>query len=51
MTMFQNENPKIITHIIGRSDSSGDVNYNLKLSKKRAKSVANYLRQKGIKKK
>jgi outer membrane protein OmpA-like peptidoglycan-associated protein len=50
MAMFLNENSKIITHIIGYSDSRGDLNYNFKLSKKRAKSVANYLRQKGIKK-
>ncbi len=50
MVMFLNENPKIITHIIGHTDCKGDEIYNLKLSKKRAKSVAKYLRQKGIKK-
>lgn len=48
--MFLNENKEVIFVISGYTDSTGDSKYNYKLSKKRAKSVANYLRQKGIKK-
>ena len=34
--------------VIGHTDSSGDENYNMTLSKNRAYSVTNYLKQKGI---
>jgi OOP family OmpA-OmpF porin len=50
VAMFLNENKEVIFVMSGCTDSKGDSIYNLKLSKKRAKSVANYLHQKGVKK-
>lgn len=50
VAIFLKENQNVIFVISGYADSKGDSNYNLKLSKKRAKSVAYYLRQSGVKK-
>ena len=51
VAMFLRENKEVTLKLIGHSDSKGDSKYNYKLSKKRAKSVANYLNQIEIKKK
>lgn len=50
VALFLRENKEVTLKLIGHSDSKGDSKYNYKLSKKRAKSVANYLHQIGIKK-
>lgn len=42
------ENPKMIIEIIGHTDTQGETNYNLYLSRKRAKAVVEYLNQNGI---
>ena len=34
--------------VVGHTDSTGDANYNMELSKKRAYSVTNYLKNKGV---
>lgn len=43
-----NENPDVEIHIEGHTDSIGNDEYNLQLSRKRAESVRNYLVSKGI---
>ncbi|MBL7111033.1 MAG: OmpA family protein [Bacteroidales bacterium] len=40
--------PEIGIELIGHTDATGDIDYNLKLSIKRAESVADYLRKKDI---
>ena len=45
---FLQKHPHIYIQITGHTDSSGQEAYNLKLSKKRANSVAEYLVQRGI---
>ncbi len=42
------ENPDTNMLIVGHTDSSGDANYNMTLSKNRAESVTNFLTQNGI---
>jgi len=44
------ENPNMIIEIIGHTDSQGKNNYNLYLSRKRAKAVVAYLNENGISK-
>lgn len=43
-----NDNPKVRIEIAAYTDSKGDVNYNNKLSQKRADAVRDYLLEKGI---
>ena len=40
--------PGIVVHVNGYCDAIGSVDYNLRLSQKRAEAVANYLEQRGI---
>ncbi|MGE3535847.1 MAG: OmpA family protein [Candidatus Tectimicrobiota bacterium] len=42
------ENPALQTHIVGHTDSKGSDAYNLKLSQRRADSVASYLTANGV---
>ncbi|MCX6180557.1 MAG: OmpA family protein [Bacteroidetes bacterium] len=48
MVAFMNENPELIIEIAAHTDNKGAEAYNLKLSQTRAKSVADYLIEKGI---
>ncbi len=48
MLTFLNENPDLIIEIAAHTDNKGAPDYNLKLSQARAKSVVDYLIQKGI---
>ncbi len=41
-------NPNVTVNVNGYCDAIGSVDYNLKLSQKRADAVANYLEEKGI---
>lgn len=41
--------PNTIIHVVGFTDSTGAASYNMKLSKRRASSVASYLANQGIK--
>jgi outer membrane protein OmpA-like peptidoglycan-associated protein len=50
LVLFLNENPGVTIDVIGFSDSKGDFQYNLDLSKHRAKNIFKYLNKKGIKK-
>ena len=45
---FISENPDVLIEIAAHSDNKGAADYNLKLSQARAKSVVDYLVQKGI---
>jgi OOP family OmpA-OmpF porin len=40
--------PNMLVHVNGYCDAIGGVDYNLRLSQKRAEAVANYLQQRGI---
>ena len=42
------EQPSLQTHIVGHTDSVGTSAYNMKLSQRRAESVAHYLAQQGV---
>jgi outer membrane protein OmpA-like peptidoglycan-associated protein len=45
---FLKENPKITIDVKGHTDNVGNTDYNLRLSQRRAKSVYDYLRSKGV---
>ena len=45
---FLKENPNISVKIDGHTDNVGSKEYNQKLSERRAESVANYLKEKGV---
>ena len=47
---IMHENPKMIVEIIGHTDNVGKKNYNLYLSRKRAKAVVTFLNENGISK-
>lgn len=42
------DNPKMIIEIIGHTDNQGEDNYNLYLSRKRAKAVVDFLNENGV---
>lgn len=46
LARFLKENPGIKVYVVGHTDSTGDFNYNLDLSKKRAEAVVRELVQK-----
>lgn len=46
---FLNQNPDVIVEISGHTDSKGSDDYNLDLSRNRAKSVVSWLKKRGIK--
>lgn len=48
---FLNQNPEVIVEISGHTDSKGSDDYNLQLSRNRAKSVVTWLKKRGIKSK
>ncbi len=48
LVLLLQEAPEIIIELSSHTDSKGDDDYNMKLSERRAKSVVNYLIQKGI---
>lgn len=48
---FLNQYPDVIVEISGHTDSKGSDEYNLDLSKRRARSVVNWLKSRGIKSK
>lgn len=43
-----NEYDKTAIHVLGFADSTGDANYNVQLSQRRAQSAANYLASQGV---
>lgn len=49
LTLMQ-DNPQMIIEVRGHTDSMGESNYNLYLSRKRSKAVVEYLNQNGIEK-
>ena len=51
LIVLLNDNPDLVIRIQAHTDSKGDDNYNLRLSKRRAASVVSYLISKGINKK
>jgi len=42
------QNPEVIAHVVGHTDSTGSLQYNQTLSLNRAQSVVNYLTQRGV---
>ena len=50
LIVLLNDNPEIRIKIEAHTDSKGNDDYNLSLSKKRARSIVNYLIEKGISK-
>ncbi len=43
-----NQNPELRAHIVGHTDSTGQLAYNQTLSENRARSVSNYLTRQGV---
>ena len=41
-------NPELAANVVGHTDSTGNANYNMTLSQKRAQSVASYLTDRGV---
>ncbi len=50
ITLLLLKNPKMFLHITGHSSSEGSSEYNMGLSARRAKSVQNFFKERGIKK-
>jgi outer membrane protein OmpA-like peptidoglycan-associated protein len=48
LSEYMKQNPKIKVEISGHTDNIGSFDYNMKLSKERAKTVVSYLRSNGI---
>lgn len=42
------QHPELAANVVGHTDSTGNPNYNMTLSQKRAQSVASYLTDRGV---